>query len=345
MKIAIANDLRLAAELLNDLIQRRTPHKVIWTACDGEDAVKKCTYSKPDILLMDLVMPKMNGAEATKEIMKKTPCAILLVTANVEKNTSLVFEAMGSGALDVVKTPSFDMNTHEAENDDLLQKINNIVLLMEYEGMQKTYSPPSPSFSLLPGKSLPPLLVIGASTGGPTALRKILSQLHKNIPYSVVIVQHIDPEFAGSLVSWLQEKTELKVHLINENTLPKAGEVYVAGKKAHLVLNSSMQLSYLPDDQRDTSLHKPSINVFFESIAKTKGTKGMACLLTGMGTDGAKGLLALKNSGFETIVEDASSAVVYSMPKAALQLDAAEHVIPLDLIGKKIIDYFRELNV
>lgn len=343
MKIAIANDLKLACELLNNLIQKKTKHKIIWTACDGQDAVEKCLQNKPDILLMDLLMPKLNGAEATREIMRKAPCAILIVTANIAGNVSLVFEAMGAGALDVVKTPSFDINTCEVETQDLLKKIEIMASLIE-NSSKEDISTSLPGETLLPGHSAPPLLLIGASTGGPIAIRKILSTLDSDFPYATVVLQHIDHEFAEGLVSWLQEESPLAVSLVKGESELKAGGVYVAGKNTHLVLTPRMRLNYLPEASFSTLLNKPSIDIFFNSVARVSGLKGIACLLTGMGSDGAQGLLNLKNIGFDTIIEDSSTAVVYGMPRAARELNADKFCLPIGLIGAKIRELTAKKN-
>lgn len=335
MKIAIANDMKLACELLNNLLQKKTKHKIIWTACDGQDAVEKCLQNRPDILLMDLLMPKLNGAEATKEIMRKAPCAILVVTANVAANVSLVFEAMGNGALDVVKTPSFDLQTCQAENDDLLKKIEMIASLIESCSKEEAVTCAALE-TALPSFPVSPFLLIGASTGGPIAIRRILSSLGSDFPYTTVILQHLDQEFAEGLVSWLQEESPLKVHLAESGQELNPGEVYVAGKNCHLVLTPRMRLNYLSEGSFSHLLNKPSIDIFFNSVANISGLKGIACLLTGMGSDGAQGLFALKNAGFETIIEDSSTAVVYGMPRAAREMGAQNYSLPIDLIGPKI---------
>lgn len=337
MKIALVNDLPLALEALRRVVTQRPEHEIVWTARDGAEAVTHCRACVPDLILMDLIMPVMDGVEATRQIMAATPCAILIVTATVQGNSSKVYEAMGHGALDAVATPSLEPGGGLSGGDMLLRKINLIGSLIGQKNVAPSAEPESTPAPAHPS-SAEPLLVLGASTGGPQAMSQILSHLPKNFPASVIIVQHVDSMFAPGLATWLQEHCVLPVQTVRAGTRPTPGHVYIASTNDHMVLRSDSSLSYTPNPK--TSNYRPSIDVFFQSVSALWRGRGCAVLLTGMGRDGAQGLLALRRAGFHTIAQDKASSVVYGMPKAAAELGAAETILPLGLIGDAIASYF-----
>lgn len=339
MRIAIVNDLFMAVEAMRRVLASATGHRIAWIARDGLEAVERCAQDRPDLILMDLVMPRMDGIEATRRIMAKTPCAIVVVTASIEESTSRVFEAMGAGALDAVNTPVLSEPGSLAGAKALLHKIDIISRLIgPTKGVRRDLPAQT---SVRPPKRPPSCLVaIGASAGGPSALAKVLGALPERFPAAVVIVQHVDEQFAASLANWLQSQTALPVRLAKSADCPQAGTVYLAAKADHLVLTEHGQLGYtpLPDD----SWYRPSVDVFFKSVARHWQDPAVGVLLTGMGRDGAEGLKALRNRGWLTISQDASSCAVYGMPKAAAELDAASEILTLDKIGPRLTNMFAQ---
>ena len=336
MKIAIVNDMLIAVEALRRVLSQSRDIEVIWVANNGAQAVEQCQINKPDLILMDLIMPVMGGVEATKQIMQKTPCPILVVTSSVDHNADKVFRAMGAGALDAVNTPVVESgNTNEIQNI-ILTKIKNIALLMQPKNsaILSRKSKQSIANKGIANKSVN-LVVIGASSGGPQALENILGKLPRSFPLPIVIVQHVDQAFAAELVSWLDSITELDVKLATENERLKKGNVYIAAKSDHLIINEKMLLSYSagPDDV----VFRPSVDVFFDSVRQNWPGKTIGVVLTGMGNDGAKGLLQLRKRGDLTITQDKQSCAVYGMPKAVAQLDAAEEILALDNIANRIM--------
>lgn len=331
MRIAIVNDVPAIAHILAQAITDHTEHKVCWIAHDGAQAVNQCRLDLPDLILMDLVMPVMNGVEATRKIMADTPCAILIVTASVSGNAGIVFEAMAAGALDAVNTPVLRGTEADQSLDNLLRKLATLGKLI-------ARSHPAPKPSREPGSSTYeaglPLVAIGSSTGGPGALATILSKLPGDFPAAIVVVQHVDPEFAESMAGWLDGQTELKVRVANPGDRPSRGEVLIAGTGDHLTLTRSGKLSYT-SEPRDY-VYRPSVNVFFESAAQHWRNKIVGVLLTGMGRDGANGLLALRQRGMPTIAQDEQSSAVWGMPKAAVALGAAQQVLALEDIAEAI---------
>jgi two-component system response regulator WspF len=330
LRIAIVNGRARAVEILRQILLTVPEYEVAWVAADGAEAVRKCSEDHPDLLLMDLDMPHLDGVQATSRIMRENPCAILITTSAVSNNAGRVFEAMGQGALDVVATPRVGSSHRIEGGKELLDKISRVSRLITTRGSRETSAPPEGR-----GKR-PAFLVIGSSAGGPKALATILGALPVDFPGAVVIVQHIDSEFAPRLVEWLAGQTLLPVRLV-ENPCPvEAGTVLVAGGSRHLLMGPDMRLTHIIEP-RDAP-YRPSIDVFFSSVADHWPEPALAVLLTGMGKDGAMGLLDLRRAGWHTIAQDESSSVVYGMPRAAADLGAAVEVLSLAEITRAIIE-------
>jgi len=345
MRIGIVNDIEMALEILSDLVETKTSHTVAWTAKDGIEAVENCGEDTPDLVLMDLIMPLMEGVEATRLIMKKSPCAILVVTSSVVGNMAKVYEAMGHGALDVVKTPALDLHGDSGQAEDFLKKLDVIEKLIGEKASKKRVPPSKPpaSGAIKEKEALPELLLLGASTGGPMAVVAILEKMPAEVPFATVVVQHVDQEFAPGLAHWLNGQTKLTVELALQNAPLLPGHVYLAAQNRYLLMDDTGRLFYR--DLPEAGAYRPSIDLFFSSVAKYWPKKGVAALLTGMGVDGAQGLKQLHDLGWQTIAEDRSTCVVFGMPKVAIGLEAASEVLPLDAISDAVIKRFSKRGV
>ena len=333
MRIAIVNDLLLAVETLRRIVSAIPGCSVAWIARDGREAAQKCTEDKPDLILMDLIMPVMDGVAATQRIMTATPCPILLVTASVAGNSAKVFDAMGFGAIDVVCTPSLGPHGDIENGTDLARKITKIGQVTGT--LPAASEPPKTAVREIP----PRMTVIGVSTGGPRALAELLSGMPADFPGAIAIIQHVDEQFARGLADWLAEQCTLPVHLAAEGAVPKHGCVYLAGTNDHLVIGSDLAFHYTLEPL--DSPFRPSVDVFFESVQQHWQVPGAAVLLTGIGRDGAAGLAGLKKVGWHTIAQDRATSVIYGMPKAAADLGAAIEILPLHAIAKAILAVHR----
>lgn len=336
MRIAIVNDALIATEALRRVILSVPGYRVAWSARDGAEAVSRCSRDTPDLILMDLMMPVMDGAETTRKIMAKTPCAILVVTATVEGHCNKVFEALGAGALDAVQTPVLAGKDQVQGAAALKYKIHSIAKLVLGEEDRKVSSDSGGIEPARSGSSQPTLVAIGASAGGPTALATILAGLPHDFSGAIVIVQHIDSQFIPSLTEWLNECSRVSVRVAHKGDRPQANTALIAGTNDHLSLRDSYSLEYISEPQ--LSSYRPSIDVFFESVARHWRAVAVGVLLTGMGKDGAKGLKSLRDKGHLTIAQDASSCVVYGMPKAAAETDAAVRILSLSEITQELIN-------
>ena len=337
MRIAIVNDLPLVVALLKRALSHKPEYELAWIAGDGAEAIERCAQDKPDLILMDLVMPKLGGVEATRRIMAKSPCAILVVTVSVELNAAGVFEAMGAGALDAVDTPTLVPGEEWSGFQNLLNKIETIRKLI---GESAPKLPPLPARFEQPTRpTRESLIVIGASAGGPNALARVLGSLPAGFPSAILVVQHVDAQFAPKLAQWLDGQTQLSVRPAQAGDRPTPGEVLVAGTNDHLVLVNPTTLAYVPEPL--DLAYRPSVDVLFQSVLRHWRGKTIAVLLTGMGCDGATGLKALRAAGVHTIAQDRASCAVYGMPKAAVELDAAVEILPLEKIGPRLCGEFR----
>ena len=332
MKIGMVTDL--AADALRSAISLEPQYEIIWTAHDGGEGVALCAERTPDLVLMDLTVPGINGVEATRQIMARTPCAILIVTPNVGTNATGVFEAMGYGALDAADTPSLNAKNPRASAAPLLAKIEGIA--KRSDSRNDTLRTAKLLFASVPAPQEERLVAIGASAGGPAALAKLLSSLPIGFPAAVVVIQHVDPQFAAGLASWLSEQSNLPVRVAQEGDRPTVGVVLLAGTSDHLTLTAAGRLGYTPEP--GDYVYRPSVDVFFHSVREFWPLETVGVLLTGMGRDGAVGLKALRAKGCHTIAQDEASSAVYGMPKAAAMLDAAVDILPIDEIGPRLID-------
>ena len=342
MKIAIANDVAMAAEALRRVVASTAEHQVLWIARTGAEAVRMCAENRPDLILMDLNMPELDGVEATRQIMEHSPCAILVVTGRPQDNVNQVFRALGAGALDVTATPV--LQGQPGGDSELLAKIRTMDKLIRHSGGNQAMAPRTAAGTTGNGHGnahgaeahdtpvrVRSLLAIGASTGGPMAVSKMLAGWTPPRGCAIVVVQHIDQHFADNFARWLGEQLDMPVRSAEEGDELAAGTVLIAKSNDHLTLDINYRLRY--DANPKEYAYRPSVDVFFHCVAQHWKGEAIGVLLTGMGRDGAEGLLAMRRAGHTTIAQDQASSAVYGMPRAAAELDAAQMVLPLTKIG------------
>jgi two-component system response regulator WspF len=334
MKIAIANDSAMAAEALRRVVASTAEHQVLWIARTGAEAVRMCEENRPDLVLMDLNMPELDGVEATRQIMEQSPCAILVVTGRPQDNVNQVFRALGAGALDVTATPV--LQGQPGGDAELLAKIRTMDKLIRHSGGNQAMLPRTAlngngAADNAGAEKVTTLLAIGASTGGPVAVSKMLAGWKPPRGCAIVVVQHIDQHFADNFARWLGEQLDMPVRAIEEGDELAAGAVLIAKSNDHLTLDQNLRLRY--DSHPKDYAYRPSVDVFFHCVAQHWKGEAVGVLLTGMGRDGAEGLLAMRRAGQTTLAQDQLSSAVYGMPRAAAELDAAQMILPLAKIG------------
>jgi two-component system, chemotaxis family, response regulator WspF len=338
MRIAIVNDLMV--EHLCRVVLSVPGYEVAWIARSGVEAVQKCSLDRPDLIIMDPDIPGLHGVEAIRQIMQKMPCPILIITPDVKGNAARVFEALGCGALDAVNTPLF--GTHDRAKQSRAAFLKKIETIGKLRNAPPSRVQPRPKKRLISPHLIPSLVVIGASTGGPKTLVRVLSGLPAQFGAAIIVAQHLDQEFSDGLAEWLNAQTPMHVQIARQDERPDIRNVYVAGSNHHLIITPELTFAYTPEP-RDNP-YRPSVDVLFESLLAHWPGRGCAVLLTGMGRDGAAGLARLRKAGWHTIAQDQATSVVYGMPKAAKELDAADEILPLDEIGPAILNFKHLLN-
>lgn len=338
MRIAIANGSLVVIQALRRVLLKSKQYQIAWVAYNGAEALEKICQDAPDILLLGIDMPGMNGAEATRQIMAKCPCAILIVTPGVEKHAAQVFQCLGAGALDVLNLPMTGLEEYSDEAP-LLAKLQTLrQLIRSSHNVRDTEEKSSNGSASSSSDICRKLVLIGASAGGPSAVAAILSRLPADFPAGILVVQHIDAQFVSSLALWLNDHSNLPVRVAEEGDTPTAGTVLVAGKKGHLRFMDTRHVGYT--EEPSACPYSPSVDVLFESASHCWKEKVVGVLLTGMGRDGARGLHSLLKGSAITIAQSAESCAVYGMPKAAIEIGAAKEVLPLDRIADRLMRIF-----
>lgn len=331
MRIAIADTNTLTIETLVNILSVFPYYEIVWIARNLNEVVDRVKENTPDVLLLDITIP------ATALIMKNSPCAVLLLTKGpVDQHMPSIFEGMGQGAIDVISLAGIEKGA--AWITDLTRKLEGIARIL---GLVLEIPKEAPIKSKeKPHKTHIPLLLIGASTGGPAALVKLFKALSTNNPFATVLIQHIDDKFSQGMATWLQEQTSVPVQLLHSDSHPLPGTIFLASQRSHIVVTNKGTLDY--STHPVNQIYTPSIDVLFISAAQNWPGKSFGVLLTGMGDDGARGLRVLRDAGWHTIAQHERSCVVYGMPKAAIDINAAAHILEIDEIAPRLLKLYHE---
>jgi two-component system chemotaxis response regulator CheB len=338
IRVLIVEDSNVIREFLEHIIGNDSRLEIVGAVESAEQALLILDRVSPDVISMDIRLPGMNGFEATRRIMAERPTPIVVVSASVEKeDLRVTMNALQAGALTVLEKPA---GTSSAEYEALAERLCTQLAIMSQVKVvrRRTAAPPNqhPTPKIQhPSYSDYRMLGIVTSTGGPSALVQLLGGLGSVYPLPILLVQHITSSFLEGFASWLESVSPFSVVIVRNRLVPAPGTVYVAAQDRHL----RMDRGGLQVDASDpVCAQRPSGTVLFESMAKTLGPGALGVLLTGMGEDGAEGLLQIRNRGGFTIAEDESTAVVYGMPAAAVRLGAVCESLPLPAIAPRILE-------
>lgn len=336
IKVLIAEDSPVVREFLVYILGSDPDIRVVGTANDGEEALEAVKRYRPDVITMDIHMPKMDGLEATRRIMETYPTPIVVVSGSTDPHdVAMTFRAMEAGALAVLRRPAgIGHLDHEATAKELLQTVKLMSEVKVVRRWPKTRREPvlPPAAQALPGKpARVKVIAIGASTGGPPVLQTILAMLPRDLPVPVLIVQHMASGFTQGFVEWLARSSGLPVHVAMHGEYLVPGHVYVAPDEFQMKVAHGGTI-VLTRDEPENGL-RPSVSYLFRSLAAVYGGDAVAGLLTGMGRDGAEELRLLKEKGATTFAQDKDSSVVHGMPGEAIRLDAATFILAPDKIA------------
>lgn len=345
IRVLIAEDSALTAKFITAILETDPDITVVAVAKTGEEAVQLAAKLHPDLITMDIHMPVMDGTEATKQIMARTPTPILLLTSStLREDGGSVFDAMSFGALDMLNKDVLDrILSDESLGKALIDQVKMLVRIrvITHPLARLELRAATPVFSGIQSSvSEKKMVGIAASTGGPEALQLILKALPADFPTPILVVQHITPGFVAGFAEWLDHYTALKVKVAENNEEMRPGYVYVAPTELQFRVNKGRYAAINDDPAVDGQ--RPSGTVLFQSLAQFHGRNSLGVILTGMGRDGAKGLKQLRDAGGYVIAQAEPNCAVYGMPKAAVDLGAVHESVPLEDIANRIVRWIQE---
>lgn len=336
VRVLVVDDSALVRQLMTEILSADPGIEVVGTAADPLIARQKIKQLAPDVLTLDVEMPRMDGLTFLQNLMRLRPMPVVMVSTLTAAGADTTLEALALGAVDFATKPSVDVATGLAAYADVLRaKVREAaratVRYLETEASDDArYTP-------VPYRSTDRIIAIGASTGGTEAIRAVLGSLPADAP-PVVIAQHIPASFSGPFAERLDRHSRLAVREAVDGDAVLPGHAYVAPGGQHLRVQRSgaRWLCRLGDDA-PVNGHRPSVDVLFDSVARAAGARASAALLTGMGEDGARGLLALREAGAATLAQDQATSVVWGMPGAAVARGAAGEVVPLARVAERLL--------
>ncbi|MDP3029189.1 MAG: chemotaxis response regulator protein-glutamate methylesterase [Deltaproteobacteria bacterium] len=339
IKVLIVDDSALFRRFLCDLLRQDQTLFVVGTAADAHEAGDKVASLRPDVLTLDIEMPGISGIDFLRKLMQTNPLPVIMVSSYTEENGLLTIEALATGAVDFVLKP-VNGGTLDKENfaREVVQKIktaavSKIEKSINLNRMQKRRN----RLRCKPQTSTRQMVAIGASTGGTRAIYEVLRALPPDTP-GIAVVQHMPPKFTRLFARRMNELCPMFVKEAEDMDYVQPGHVLIAPGDRHMEIEGSksghrVRLS----DGPPVNFHRPSIDVFFQSVAETVGNKAVGVILTGMGTDGAKGLLAMRRNGAYTIAQDKETSLIFGMPGAAIKLGASCEVAPIHKMPESIL--------
>ncbi|MFW6334785.1 MAG: protein-glutamate methylesterase/protein-glutamine glutaminase [Desulfosalsimonas sp.] len=345
IKVIIIDDSAIVRQVLTRELSQAGDINIVATAPDPYVGRDKILEFRPDVVLLDLEMPRMDGLSFLKKLMKHYPIPVIIVSSLTPAGGELAVEAMNAGAVDVMCKPGSSLSVNDM-SEALIEKIR-AAARAKVDGRRPAGAAAAgvqPQIRITQAKMTDTVIAIGASTGGTQAIQEVLAKMPGNSP-AILIVQHMPEQFTASLAQRLNQLCSIEVREARNNDSVVPGTALIAPGNYHMLLQRSGARFYV--QTRTGPLvcgHRPSVEVLFKSVARAAGRNAVGVILTGMGKDGASGLLEMRNSRAHTIAQDEQSSVVFGMPKEAISLGAAESVLALSAIPEKIVAYVNDKN-
>ncbi len=356
IKVLIVDDSALVRKIMTDILNSDPELEVVGTAIDAHAAREKIKQLHPDVITLDIEMPRMDGITFLKNLMRLNPLPVIMVSTLTEKGAEVTLDALDAGAIDFVSKPKIDVsNTLENYAEEIIAKVKAAakVRVRRYEGNRGVNASSlvnGNGVERLNGNAIKPrhfkttdkIIAIGASTGGTEAIREVLTKLPITSP-GVVITQHIPEYFSKAFADRVNLSCAITVSEAKDGDIVLPGHAYIApGNKHLLIRKDGARWRCKLSDADPVNRHRPSVDVLFNSVAECAGQNAMGVILTGMGKDGAKGLRIMRDAGASTIAQDEASSVVWGMPGSAVELGAASEILPLNKIGGKLASAFSD---
>lgn len=365
IKVLVVDDSALVRQMLTDILNKDHQIEVVGTAPDPLMAREKIKQLNPDVLTLDVEMPKMDGVTFLEKIMRLRPMPVVMVSTLTEKGADITLQALELGAVDFVAKPKVDLShTIEEYSEEIISKVkmaasarvkqissnvrpamtNQDVAGMDVAPKYSADAVISKSSVRKPFKTTDKIVAIGASTGGTEAIKDVLIKLPADFP-GIVIAQHIPEAFSGPFAKRMDSNCKMTVYEAADGQQILPGHVYIAPGHSHLIVErDGARYVCRLNDGPPVNRHKPSVDVLFRSVAQHVGSNAVGVILTGMGDDGAKGLKEIRDAGALTIAQDEKTSVVWGMPGEAVKQDAVDEVLPLSKVSRRLIDIVEEVT-
>lgn len=339
IRVLIVDDSVVIRQLLKDILSRDSEIEVVGTAVDPIDAYDKIVQLKPDVLTLDVEMPRMDGITFLSKLMRTHPMPVVMVSTLTRQGSEVTLKALEIGAVDFIAKPTESIFTGmSALSHEIVMKVKTAARARVRTARTEPVTPVAPPPPARRAQCTANLIAIGASTGGPEAIRQVLQGLPGEVP-PIVIVQHMPPVFTRSFAERLDKLCTVRVKEAEDGDLLESGHAYIAPGDYHLqVARNGSQYRARVVQAEPVNRHRPSVDVLFDSVAQTSGAAAVGVLLTGMGADGARGLKKMRDAGACTIAQDEQTCVVFGMPREAIALGGAEFVLPLPQIAHKVVE-------
>lgn len=341
IKVLIVDDSAVVRKIFSQQLAKAGGIEVVGTAPDPYIAREKIVKLKPDVITLDIEMPRMDGITFLRHLMKHYPLPVIIVSSLTQKSSKLALEALSLGALEVLSKPSVAYSVGDM-GDQLIEKIK-AVAVVDVKAKQKksaaktTTSVPVQRAAFAPralSETTNKLIAIGASTGGTEALKRVLTRIPRTAP-GILVVQHMPPNFTAAFAERLNSECEISVSEARDGETITNGKALIAPGNLHMLLKRSGSRYYVQVKSGPRVHHqRPAVDVLFKTVAINAGANALGIILTGMGADGAQGMLEMKQAGAPTIAQDEKTCVVYGMPKEAVKLNAVDKILPLDSIAQ-----------
>lgn len=338
IRVLVVDDSAVMRKLITSLLEHDPEIEVVATAIDGSFAINKVDQLHPDVVTLDVDMPRVDGLTALKEIVARHTVPVVMLSSLTTRGARLALQALELGAMDFVCKPKAAAQIGEVA-EELILKVKTAARSRQYARKPATNGQLSRKTARVKaGKAPLRVIAIGASSGGPNALRQLLPKLPADFPVPILLVQHLPESFTGMFAKWLDERCEVSVKEARDGMLALPGTVVVAPGNAHLkVRRRPVGVEVVIENSRPVNGHMPSVDVLFRSVAREFGENGAGLLMTGMGSDGAEGIGELKSAGGHTMAQDKESCMIFGMPRVAISKGYIDQVLPLNDMASYLI--------